>query len=180
MTLAPFDAVFSAHGQSAFVLANVILLSVLIWGNMPSAVAPLVQKEPSAHVTRIMMWILGFHLALVGLLLWGNEPLLCQRVLTGGLLLRGFTMVIGLAGDREVMENVAPKGEGEWSYSQRLHYVMVKFMVSLCLLAVNEALIAQGSLSIWITFAAFLWILLHAIECMLLYLTYPFGPLGRQ
>ena len=98
VALAPFDAVLSAHGQSAFVLANVILLSVLIWGNMPYAVAPLVQKDGSAHVTRIMMWILGFHLALVGLLLWLNEPLLCQRVLTGGLLLRGFTMVIGLGG----------------------------------------------------------------------------------
>ncbi|WP_170925221.1 hypothetical protein [Roseovarius gaetbuli] len=53
-------------------------------------------------------------------------------------------------------------------------------MVTLGLIAVNEALIAQGNLSIWIGFAAFRWILIHALECMLLYLMYPFGPPDRQ
>ncbi|SLN47318.1 hypothetical protein ROG8370_02067 [Roseovarius gaetbuli] len=57
---------------------------------------------------------------------------------------------------------------------------MVKVMVTLGLIAVNEALIAQGNLSIWIGFAAFRWILIHALECMLLYLMYPFGPPDRQ
>lgn len=180
VVLAPFDAVLSTHGQSAFVLANAILLSALIWGNMPAAMASLGHKENPAYVTGLMMWILGFHLALIGLLLWVNEPLLCQRVLTGGLVLRGFMMVVGLAGDRAVMDVFAHKDEGEWSDSQRRHYVMVKVMVTLGLIAVNEALIAQGNLSIWISFAAFLWIVMHALECMLLYLTYPFGPPDRQ
>lgn len=180
VVLAPFDAVLSRYGLSAFVLSQVIVLSALMWGNLPAALARLGKRESSAYATKMMTYILGFHVGLIGLLLWLNEPLLCQRVLTGGLFLRGILMVIGLAGNRAVMDNVAPKDEAEWCDSQRRHYVMVKVMVCLGLMAVNEALIAQGSLSIWVTFAAFLWIVMHALECMLLYLTYPFGPPDRQ
>ena len=109
VTLVQLDAVLSTHGQSAFVLANVIVLSALMWGNMPAAMAPLGQKENPAYVTGLMMWILGFHLALMALLLWLNEPLLCQRILTGGPVLRGFMMVVELAGDRAVMDGFPPK-----------------------------------------------------------------------
>lgn len=137
----PLQAVMAEH--LAFVLAVVTAQIYMLWQNVRPNRSSLLKV--TQHHKNVFVWAMSGAFALGLFQIWLANPMFSQRVITAFAGLYAFVMVLGVAGDEEILDRYASDQEGTAPMVVRRHLLKLYALNGLTLLIVNEALISSAA-----------------------------------
>lgn len=138
---------------TVFVLVLVIAQAHAVWRSLPNA-ARHIQSDKKQR----MVWPVVAVMSLAALQLLVGDPLFSQRILSGGCIFVLLVMLLGVRREKEVMARMMHSvTEG-----RPVSLLRVNAWFALVFLCVNEALIATGSLTVWMAAMMMAALLVHA------------------
>lgn len=136
-----------------FVLVIVLAQTHAVWRSLPQAVR---HMQPATRFR--IVWVVILMLKLATLQLYIADPLFSQRLLSGGCIFVLMVMLIGVRREKEVLDRVTRNvTEG-----RPISLLRVNAGFALAFLCLNEALIATGSLTVWMTVMMLAAFVVHA------------------
>ncbi|MEM8776040.1 MAG: hypothetical protein AAGF53_13460 [Pseudomonadota bacterium] len=165
---------FTAIGLSkdiVFVLVLVIGQSFLLWRNLPKAAFDLGKIE--GRKSRLLVWPVAGLLSLAAIQLLIASPLFSQRLLSAGCLFVLIVMLLGVRREKQVMDRVATGIRSTTPVTPPVSLLRVNALFAAAFLCINEMLIATGSLTVWMTCIAVLFLVLRAAYWFVVLLVLP-------
>ena len=147
-----------------FVLVLVLAQAHAVWRSLPNAACHLNDGNRAK-----MVWPVLIVTALSALQLGINDPLFSQRLLSGACVFVLLVMLMGVRREREVMARMM-HGVNE---GRPVSLLRVNACFALVFLCVNEALIATGSLVVWMSAMMIAAFLVHAAYWYIVLLVIP-------
>ncbi len=130
---------FAEAGEvMAFVWAAVLAQALQLWAVMPHTPMQVKRRFGRARITYLA--VLALMLLLIATQVWMADPLFSQRVLTALCVVYALVMLLGLVGDRDVLDSFAPPGDG-LTGAERRHMLRLFAFVAFLVMAVNEGLV---------------------------------------
>jgi hypothetical protein len=157
--------------ETAFVLVVVIAESYAVWRNLPTAAAGL--KRVRADSAMMLFWPVVAMVVLAAVQLVLADALFTQRVLSAGCAFVLVIMVLGILREQDVMDRVTHDQGTLGQTYQRVSLLRINAIAAAAVIAVNEALIANGSLSVWITVMPLFALVLHGFYWFMVLLVMP-------
>ncbi|QFT93491.1 hypothetical protein FIU86_11620 [Roseovarius sp. THAF9] len=147
-----------------FVLVLVLAQAHAVWRSLPNAAIHLNDGNRAR-----MVWPVVIVTGLSALQLGINDPLFSQRLLSGACVFVLLVMLMGVRREREVMARITHSvTEG-----RPVSLLRINAWFALVFLCVNEALIATGSLVVWMSAMMIAAFLVHAAYWFIVLLVMP-------
>lgn len=139
--------------DKVFVLVLVVAQAHAVWRSLPNAA-----RHLQGDTSRRLLWPVAIVLAFAAMQLWVSDPLFSQRILSGGCIFVLLVMVLGLRREKEVMARMMRTV----AQGRPVSLLRVNAWFALAFLCLNEALIAGGSLTVWMAAMMLIALLVHA------------------
>ncbi|WP_317625105.1 hypothetical protein [Rhodalgimonas zhirmunskyi] len=127
-----------AGERMAFVWAAVLAQSLQLWAVMPHSPVQMKRSFGRARITYLA--VLALMLMAIAVQVWMADPLFSQRLLSALCIVYALVMLLGLAGERDVLDSFAPD-DGQMPMAARRHMLRLFAFVAFVILTVNEGLI---------------------------------------
>ena len=150
--------------ERVFVLVLVLAQAHAVWRSLPNAARHL---ESRKHAR--MVWPVVGVTALSALQVSINDPLFSQRLLSGACIFVLLVMLMGVRREQEVMARMMHS----MTEGRPVSLLRVNAWFALVFLCVNEALIATGSLVVWMSAMMIAAFLVHAAYWFIVLLVIP-------
>lgn len=129
-----------ASGADAFVWSAVLSQALQLWAVLPQTTAQARHRFGPARLSYIA--VLSVMLLVVATQVWICDPLYSQRLLTVLCMVYALVMVLGLAGDRTVLDSFAPADpRAPQADAARFSLLRLFAFVAFIVMTVNEGLI---------------------------------------
>ena len=159
-----------AQDQS-FVTVIVLAEAYAIWRNLPAA-ADSLDKVKHARASHLY-WPVAVMIVIAAVQLWLNNPLFTQRVLTAFSVFFLIIMILGLRREQDLLERVVPNNAHRGQLVERVSLLRINALSAAMFIAVNEILIANETLVVWITVMPLFAIFLHAFYWFMVLMVLP-------
>ena len=145
----------------SFVWAIVLAQAAQVWFALP--MTALRQRQTYGNNGRSLNWVLATVVVLMFLQIWWSEPWFSQRLASISCALFAFVMLLGVWGDRDVIDQFAPVStNSNISRAFRIHLLKLYVLVPILFIATNETLVAiDATLSARVAVLSLLPIALH-------------------
>ena len=157
--------------ETAFVLVVVLAESYAVWRNLPTAAAGLTRI--GSDKPTILFWPVVGMVVLAASQLVLADALFTQRVLSAGCAFVLVVMVLGILREQDVMDRVTHDQGVLGQTYERVSLLRINAIAAAAVIAVNEALIANGSLSVWITVMPLFALMLHGFYWFMVLMVMP-------
>ena len=128
----------------AFVWSAVLAQAAHLYAVLPVSV--LRQRRLFGRAEDGLSWAMLVYLALFALQIWMADPVVTQRIVSAACAAYVGIIVIGLCGDRMVLDRFAPvRADADVPLEFRYHLLRLYGITALMVLVVNESLLTTGA-----------------------------------
>ncbi len=157
--------------EEAFVIVLVIAQAYAVWRNLPTAAASLQAVQRGMH--RLLQWPVVVLLILSALQLWVSDPLFSQRLFSGFCVFFLIIMLMGLRREKNLLDRVAPMERFPNQTVKRISLLRINALIAAIVVSVNETLIVQDSLVVWISALPVCALIIHGMYWFMVLLVLP-------